>query len=762
MKTSLKVVSLFAVAAVAGSVGCSNPWPWLLSGFPFNQGSISGLPVDESIEVRYDAFGVPHITATTDADLFFALGYVHGRDRLAQMEQVRLSAKGQLSSVLGAEAVEQDILALGMELDWRVAENLAVMGSETRENLESYVAGINTQVSAFGVPFEFAALGRLAEAWTVEDVLRMGLVIDSPQMWFESEYMMDKLIVGLGADAVSEFFGRNITQDVSYLTAKTTPGGLKARLALEQLGGSNSWVVSGNRTATGLPLLASDPHNAVSTPGMMYLVVADTPTWSFRGATVPGLPLFAMGTNGKVSYGLTSTAFDVADTFVEELDETGMKYRVDDEWRDLRLETYWLSVAGELLPRLHIQAFTHRGPLVEGASGSHTSLQWSPGDAGADVATNLELLKAGTVEEAMRIVRKYENVHMNYLLADVDGNIGWQVAGWAPLRPGRIGLLSADGTRSDHDWQGRLAGDDLPREMNPDRGYIANANNRPTVEGMESPEGMYAAPFRVDRIEELLDGLPAATPADMATMQQDVQSLEFEAYREAIADATGVDPVADSAIGPLLAWDGRMSADSRAAVLFDSLLTELAQLVLVDRLPTESDLEANLLRFLDRFADWPGILANPTSSFWMDVPLGEDAPGPAGRRTVMTMALRRAAENAPSGDWGEVNRYDIRHQLSPLLSWLWPSIDLPPAPIGGGGTTVFANTNTPYGRVGSCLRLIADMATPNEVQVVLPTGQSGRPESPHYADQYDLWLRGEYLTLPSPPLPDDTVIALSP
>jgi penicillin amidase len=214
-------------------------------------------------------------------------------------------------------------------------------------------------------------------------------------------------------------------------------------------------------------------------------------------------------------------------------------------------------------------------------------------------------------------------------------------------------------------------------------------------------------------------------------------------------------------IAELMAWDGRMSADSRAAVLFDALLTELAKMLVWERLPEELAPDIEAIRMLESWeVNWPEILDNPASRMWTQVRLGPDEAGPPGRRTAMAVALARAASNAPAGEWGAVNRYDIQHSLGAFLPGLSAWLTLPPAPAPGGLTTICKNTGPPPS--GPSLRLIVDLARPGEISIILPTGQSGRPESPNSRDQYALWLRGDYLTVPGPVRPDDTIIELVP
>jgi penicillin amidase len=741
-------------------------------GWPRTAGTLTRLPLSAPVTIRRDAFGIPHISAGNEKDLFFAQGYVHAQDRFFQMEMVRRLVSGTLSEVLGRLALDMDHfarLAGFPELCRRIAADLS--GPE-RELLASYTAGINSFLAAENreLPLECRLLRLRPRPWTVEDALSnfvlfsWGLAVNYAQELFALRIGKD-----LPLEALNELFpgspgaalppdryfedlrqldtGRLLPAARTFLVPSTPPGG-----------GSNAWAVAAG--ADGRPLLANDPHLAVSVPQLWYFCHLRAPGLNAAGASVAGTPGILIGRTPGLAWGLTNVMADYVDLFVVRLDPddphryivAGQSLAMEEEILTVPLRrrsverSVWHTRYGPVISRLRRGAeaavvLKWYGTLPAGRLQDH-----SPG---AVLAIN----RAQSVDEMMEAAAGVSVLGLNLVAADSSGHIAWQALGAVPLRRGYSGRLPADGSSGAMEWEGFLPAKAMPRLVDPPAGRLASANQRlPAVEGVDLSYS-WCSPYRYRRIVSVLSGLQApAAMEDFRQLQLDVRSLQAERLLPRILSFDYQDPKAREAAALLAGWDRSVRADSGAAALWELFVTAWLRLLV------EDDLGANTTAYLDlssvHHSLQDEILARPSSPFWdRRNTRRQETP-----RDILELALARAFEEleerlgprAPAWQWGALHSRAYEHPGS-ALGLLTRRLNRGTYPADGDNETVRATGFLP-GRDDykvlwhSSMRMVA---APGESFLLImgPMGQSGQPGHRHYDDMIGPWQRGELLRL---------------
>ncbi|MFZ5820941.1 MAG: penicillin acylase family protein [Chloroflexota bacterium] len=728
------------------------------------------------VSVYRDASGIPHIVAENAHDLFFAQGFVTAQDRLWAMEAQRRAAHGTISEIIGERGVKNDTMMriLGMtesaEADWETLD------AETQAALTAYADGVNAFITQAdgNLPLEFKILGITPEAWTPIDSLVFGKLV----AWGLSNNYQDELIISQLTQSLTweealsilpDYPGPDVIPDAN---ASIFPETANAMLAFQRdmstvprtatfmsLGeinlallkpdqGSNAWVVGGSHTASGLPLLAGDPHQGLSMPTLWYEVGLHTKDNQYNvvGASLPGLPGIEIGHNANIAWAVTNARPDVQDLFVETLNEDGTQYQFKDEWQDITFREEVIQVKDAAPITLNVRA-THHGPLITDAtpdSQQNLALRWTGLDQGRPLAQAIiQLNQAANWGEFRAALSLWQLPGMNFVYADTAGNIGFQMSGAVPVRAENdvYGLQPVDGSNEAHEWMGFVAFDDLPSALNPSGDFFASANNRPA--GVDYPNFLshyFQPPYRVALISETIRDSQNVTANDFAALQASVYSDLNLQVAQAIANEAA--PQTDSekaAISLLKDWDGDMSPDSAAAALSESAMWHVLRLSLNSKLDSASTgsyltLAGYPSMFLQNLLDDPN---NP----WWD-----------GRRAeMMSAALSAAVTELDGQTWGDIHTHTYAHPLGSVAA-LAPIFNRGPFPTGGNWNTVNSGAyyaDKPYAMtLGPAYRIIADPADWDASLSIIPSGQSGQPFNPHYDDQIQQWLAVEYHTLP--------------
>ena len=713
----------------------------LLVVFPFTlssarTASVKGLRAP--VEILRDRWGVPHIYARNVHDLFFAQGYIAAKDRLWQIDLWRRIGSGQLSEVLGPSAIERDRLARAVRYrgDWNA--EWAGYGPDTREIVTAFTDGINAYIKALGGtrPLEFRLAGYDPGLWRPEDVVSRvaGLLMTRN---LTREVARTEQIKKHGLPAVEKFFPldpripleiprgldlADVTPDITRVYEQAIG---PVAFATEQ--GSNNWVVDGTMTTTGKPILANDPHRPVLIPSLRKTVHLVAPGWNAIGSGEPALPGIALGHNERIGFGFTIVGIDQQDLYVEKLNPGNPdEYSFRGAWKKMEIERQKLAVKGE--PEREIEMrYTIHGPVIYQDAGRNRAyaLRWvgsEPGTAG--YLAGLAVARASNWTEFLAAMERYKVPSENIVYADVDGNIGWQAAGMAPVRENWSGVLPVPGDSGEYEWNGFRRNADLPHLYNPDKHYIATANHNILPAGYKVPLGYeWALPFRFHRIEEMLAGRRKFSVEDFARMQQDVVSLPARRFQQVLSK-WNPSPGTRAALvrQSLVDWDRTLSADSAPALIYEYWMAQLPRRVFGEDIGKGTDLET-LLRTL------------------------EDSPDERALEQSLSSALeqleRDFGADMKEWKWGRAHQITFRHPLGVR------KFDRGPVARPGDGHTVNATSGPAFRQTGGAsYRQILDLSDWDRSLMTNVPGESGDPESRHYSDLIEDWAAGRYHPMP--------------
>ncbi len=722
---------------------------------------VSGL--EKSVEVLRDRWGIPHIFARTDHDLFFAQGFVHAQDRLWQMEYWRRTAAGRLAEVLGPEALPIDRWARVLRLYQSAEEAWPHHDDEARSAAIAYAEGVNACLEVMGGrwPPEFRLLRFEPQRWTPVDsiaVIRVMVLIFSTD--FQAELVRERLMEMLGEERFWEVW-----------PAYPPYNPLIAQPGLEMLGnpfaaGSNAWAVGGGRSTTGAPLLANDPHVLLTSPPPWYQVHLHGPSYQVIGASLAGVPGVIIGHNARVAWGVTNSLADCQDLYVETRHpEHSHLFRRGEEWVPARVYEERIFVRGTARPEPLRVTVTHHGPLISDLLPDESrdlALRWSLYEPDNAIGAVLQLNRVSNWEEFRAAATSFSAPPLNFCYADVDGHIGWSLGGRIPLRDFKS-ITPVDGASGDFEWQGYLAPEQLPCVLDPPAGYVVHANNKPVGEDFPFWLGLDFFPgFRARRIAEAIEERLQHDLDTFAAIQSDTRSIPEHMLARHLAALPEVRLDLGQLRTQLGQWDGNMVADSvEATVAFFTLLRLRHRLVSDKLAQWTAAFEGTPPVLAEFFAMTPlacqsvawvlDQLNDPESPWWQ--PAGQ-ADG-AARDAVLREVFEQTADwllewgkgSIPA--WGSVNRLRLAHLFGrhPALRLLF---EPGTAPFDGGPFTVSASfrdimpDNAEGLVVAPSWRFLADLSDWDRCRASLPGGQCGVPGSRHFADGLEDWLAGRY------------------
>ena len=802
------LVTVLVLAVVAAGVG----WWTVQRSFPTASGRVVVPGLTAPATVYRDDAGVPHIVAETDADLFFAQGFVHAQDRFWEMDLRRHATAGRLAELFGESQVASD--AFVRTLDWRgVAEReYTELDADTRAAFDAYAEGVNAYLdrrSGVELSLEYGLLalqrpGYEPEPWTAVDSiawlkamawdLRSNLGDEIDRALLSAELPPEevaRLHPGFPFDAKPTIVGGPVAAAPAATAveplAPDAAGHLDALASLattidalpELLGpeggdlGSNSWVVSGALTESGLPLLANDPHLGPAMPSIWTQTALrcaernDACHYDVSGFGFAGLPGIVIGHNDRIAWGLTNMAPDVADLYLERVQ--GDSYELDGALVPLTVREEVIEVAGGEPVSVTVRA-TERGPIVTDISSdfgrvaedyaavatpgeppaaegteAEVSLQWTALTAGTTPRAILALNRARDWDEFRDAAALFDVPAQNLLYADVEGNIGYQAPGRIPVRSAGDGTLPLPGWTSANGWSAYLPFDALPTALNPGRGYFVAANNAIAADGAALTQD-WDLGYRAESIDRRLGELIAAgqpiTAEHMAEIQLDTRDANAEAFLPVIAE---LELDGDAARGARLldGWDGAADADSAEAAYFAVFWRELLDRMFGD-LPESTRPQGG-----DRwFSVVQTLLGEPENPWWTD-----EGTGATGRDAVLAAALAGAwaeasdlmGDDAAEWRWGRLHTLTLEHSSfgSSGIDALEWTFNRGPYELGGGSAIV--NANGWDASVGyevdwvPSMRMVVDLDDFDDSTWVNLTGVSGHAFHRNYDDQAELW-----------------------
>lgn len=739
---------------------------------PKGKGRLKLQGLRAEVEILRDRWGIPHIYAGNLHDLFFGVGYAQAQDRLWQMEFNRRAGSGTLAEVLGEDALEIDRLTRRVgfrrvsEADWQDAE-------ETEKAvLEAFSAGVNAYMEGSRMPVEFGLLRYRPKPWHPVDTMAFGRLMawslsgnwdrEILRSWtverfgakimeaLEPLYPPGKpLIVPPGAEAKGA--GHSLAKD--YDAAAELLGALAGR------GMSNNWVVNGKKSATGKPLLANDPHLPLQMPSIFWEFHVDSPELKAAGAGLPATPLVVIGHNDRIAWGSTASIVDGDDLFVERVNpDNPSQYAYEDKWLDGEIVREEIVVRGRKEPVVEEVLITRHGPVISPAIKGETrtlALRSVILERAHQTQAGVMLMAARNWDEFREALRMWPAFSLNFAYADVDGNIGYQLAGFVPVRSKGYGIIPMPGWTGEYEWTGWVPFDELPSAFNPSMNWVASANNK--IVDDDYPHFLSAESFdspRQERIIEMLEEKEKLSIDDFRRMQADQLSLPARELVPRMLQLEPQDEWGRRALTFIRAWDHVVAADSAAACVFEVFYTHLVRKTLEEKIGSWSDFYMG--RSIHPLRPGGDFFISCYS--WLMSKMKDRKKWFAGKSWTEAMEEALASATAElrelMGDdvsqwqWGRLHRQTFRHVMGQTRA-LSRLFNRGPVPVGGDSNTVWQASYAPYhgydlrGSTAS-YRQIIDLGDFDNSLAVIPSGQSGHPGSRHYGDMIRMWQQVEY------------------
>ena len=765
---------------------------------------VTGL--EAGVEILKDLWGVSHIYAETEHDLFFAQGYSAARDRLFQFEVWRRQATGTVAEILGPRELERDRGARLFRFRGDLEAELNHYHPRGAEIIRAFTDGINAYIAETErdpglLPVEFEMLGIRPQPWTPEVVIsrHQGLLMNigqeldlgiavaavGPEKVKEVSYFhpgepdidLDPAVDGSLLrreilDVYRAFRGpirfrpedieprfRASASDAEAFALQTLQTEAEAeayeaaRLEAERMGtGSNNWVVAGSRTLSGHALMANDPHRVQAAPSLRYLVHLVGPGWNVIGGGEPVLPGISIGHNGHGAWGLTVFQTDAEDLYVYRTHpDDPDRYWYRGAWEAMRVIDDEIPVEGREAERVR-HRYTRHGPVVYEDRDNDLAYAVRAGwmeIGGAPYLASLRMNQAKTWEE-FRDACNYSNIPgENMVWADVDGNIGWQSVGIAPIRRNWSGLVPVPGDGR-YEWDGYLEIRHKPHVFNPEKGFWSTANQNLVPPGYEHRDAVgwsWSDPFRSARIDEVLATGRRFTMSEMMQLATDYVSLPA---RSLVPMLRGVDlpSGAEAARGDLLDWDFALAPESREAAIYVSWEREIQRQMAPLVVPAE--VRASLGRLsMKKIIDW---LGSPPSWF---AALGDGDPV-AGRDAFLARTLTDALDGLEDRFGGDPWRYGdvrfkharFRHPLSGIVNAeMRARLEVGPLPRGGNGFTVNQTGGGDNQTSGPSFRIIVEAGDWDTAVFTNTPGQGGDPDDPMYRNLFEGWAKDRFFPL---------------
>ena len=734
------------------------------------------IGLKEKVEVYRDSFAIPHIYAKNEEDLYRAIGYLTAQDRLWQMDLLRHVTTGRLSEIFGKKLIKTDMLMRALRIPKKSQKVLDQSDAAVKRMLNAYADGVNQFIfrNYHKLPIEFVILGYKPERWQpIHSINLIGYIAWDLNGSWNAEIILHKLEAKLNKAQVADFVpGYDSTLSTIYNTkAKFAATDWVSELQeankqIEDLGlqvfhGSNNWVVSGSKTASGKPMLASDMHLGFNAPGVWYQMHQVIPgKLNVTGVVLPGQPFVVSGHNDSIAWGLTNVMNDDIDFYRESLNPADSnQYKLDGQWRKLIVRHEKIAVKGGDTVRYDLK-FTHRGPIIsqlKKISNETISMRWMGNEMSNELRSICLLNRAKNWTDFCDAMKTFVSISQNTAYADEHGNIGMYCCAGIPIRKGNpIEVLP--GETSAYDWQGMVPFDQLPHKFNPIEGFAVSANNRtinPAYPYYIS--NWFDLPFRYDRIHEMLSVNKKLTVNDMAKIQTDFNSKHVAYYLPSLIESLKKQPKLDKneavAFQQLENWHGEMAAKSSAAVIFEVFFNHFIENVIKDELGEELYKEFLVDKILVRntihtiWSKKKSVLFDDITTK-IKVESFDDMIIKSFSQTIIELEKTQGREIA-SWRWGKIHTFTLGHPLGEVkVLDIAFHLNRGPFETGGSYHTVAPYSyryNDPFKvQSGASQRHIYDLANWDCSYSVLPTGNSGIPCSKHYCDQTKLYLEGKY------------------
>jgi penicillin amidase len=746
------------------------------------QQSIQLKGIKDKITIYRDERGIPYIEAQNDEDLYFAQGYATAADRLWQMDLFRRTVRGELAEVLGKVqnniAVDQDKLHRTYGFSQAAEAEFAAASPRTRAVLEAYARGVNAYAASLdpkSMPPEFQILQYSFRPWTPTDslavikiffealsdtwrldIMRQALSVLPPEKRAEllpEISPIDVLVVGKDAKSKgastahlkAEPASREFLERLAYNQAIAAAALNRIGFDTDALAASNNWVVSGNRTVTGKPLLSNDPHLRPTAPSIWHMVHLSAPGVRVAGVGAAGLPGVIIGHNDRIAWGFTNVGPDVQDLYIEKFNPDNPKqYQTPSGWQDAVVRHEEIKVrkaigSNEYETVVQEVTVTRHGPIIFEGDGKRYALRWTALDPTKNNADSTFVLnRARNWKEFTTALESFTAPTQNIVYADVDGHIGYHAAGVVPIRKSGDGSVPYDGATDAGEWTSYIPIAKLPTLYDPPSGIIVTANQR--IVGTDYPYFLthsWAQPYRARRIFDLLNEKPKLSSEDFRRILGDVYSIAGTLFTKEVVKLlrptlTPADEKLKAHLDAFEKWDGRVNAESSVAPLVAQTRLAFRSKILTGALGqslVQNYQWNNFDTTLDRvIKEQPAVWLPKEYSSYADL-----------LRASYDEAIKTLTKNFGADEtkwtWGELAKARFPHPLgaAPLIG---TQFVIPPFPQNGTGGFIGATVN-----VGASvsMRLIADPSDWDKTQQGIALGESGLPKSPHWSDQLADW-----------------------
>jgi len=773
------LLAAFALAGVLSYISTSRP----VTAQADTQ-SLKVVGLKDKVTVRRDERGIPYIEAANEHDLYFAQGYVVASDRLWQMDLLRRSARGEVAEIFGRVALEEDKRRRTygfIQASEKIAANVT---GDAKASLDAVVGGINAFIASCDektLPAEFRILKYKPRPWTAADSVVIGLLMhESLSTTWQTDVMRGAMasLPAAQRDALLMEYSPLDTPVVGSDNVKAKAVGMKAaispkispkvsneivKLAMaeeeirqrsaeriglhaDELAASNNWVVSGKRTASGKPLLSNDPHLSISVPSIWYLVHLSAPGVRVAGVTIPGVNGVVIGHNDRIAWGMTNLGPDVQDLYSEKFDAANpLRYKTPSGWKDAEVRRDEIKVRKaptdpETETVTHEVTITRHGPIVLQKGQERYALRWTALDTSKEmVATFYKLSRARNWSDFTAALQTYGGATQNFIFADVDGHIGYYGAGYIPMRRSGDGSVPYDGSTDDGEWTGYIPFDKLPHVYDPPSGIIATANAR--IVGKDYLYHLthgWSAPYRQKRINDLLAAKSKLTIDDFRATLGDVYAIGGSIFAHEIVKLFNSDKSVDGNLAATLKlfrdWDGKVVADSRAALLINEMRDVFGNRVVAAAIGEDLAKQyrwTNRNVLIDKIvSEWPQSWLPKGAANWKEFVKSCEAEARA------NLAKKYGADES-KWTFGQATQIKFNHPLAaaPLVG---NQFKIAPFPQNGNG---YSGGLGPTVNVGPnvSMRLIADPSNWDNSQHGITLGESGNPQSAHYKDQLEDW-----------------------
>ncbi len=785
-----KLLILLAILVIIIVVVGFFAWRTVSSPWPKTNGELTLPGLQDQVTVIRDQRGIPHIYASNTHDLFMAQGFVHAQDRFWQMEFWRRVGAGRLSEIFGKSQLGTDRALRTLGVVPAAQRSYDAIDDDSRAALQAYAEGVNGYIeqNKNNLPLEFKVLGLTGvkwepEPWTPIDSITWGTMMSYDLGGdYKAELRRVQLLNSFGQEWMDDLANQPekegypaiVSQAIDWdeLGAGATLAALPQSLALGSGDGigSNNWVVSGDHTETGLPLLANDPHLGIQMPSIWYenglhcQTVSEECPYDVVGFTFASVPGVVVGHNQHIAWGVTNAMPDVQDLFIERINpENPNQYEVNGQWQELDIRREAIRVAGQDEPEYVTIRSTRHGPIINDVAygpgkdwaygWQPVALQWTATESNRLFQAILGIDRATNWDSFRQALTYWDAPSQNFVYADVDGNIGYQMPGLIPIRAQGDGTMPAPGWNDDYAWTGYIPFDELPRLFNPPEGYIITANNR--VAGPDYPyliRKHWLTGYRAERIKELITSKDILTIDDYKRIHGDDANLFARDILPLLADVRLDRPEVAAQYDKLMHWDAQMTKDSSEALFFSAFYHHLLPLIFKDELgdATPSVQSSNTKQLVEK------ILAEPDSHWWDDL----NTPEQERMNDILAEAfdnayddlVERAGKNPDKWRWGALHTATFRNQTlgESGISVIEAIFNRGPVETAGGDAIINATSwsdedPTLFQVVWlPSMRMIVDMADLSNALAINTTGQSGHPYHKHYDDQMQDWANIQY------------------